>query len=149
MEYGGAQTGAGEGRMRVQRMLIGYESQYGRHCAMDAMPGACTTTLPLNTCRLHARVGQDLSGRAVCVCTLRMGAMHGPIHPCALCSCMVPLPPPESGDYSVYIGDLAPEVDETYLAQFFRAYYPSCRVAKVRDQGHACCSHLGGQWDHA
>ncbi|KAG1663768.1 hypothetical protein FOA52_011819 [Chlamydomonas sp. UWO 241] len=34
-------------------------------------------------------------------------------------------------DYSVYIGDLAPEVDETYLASFFRAYYPSCRTAKV------------------
>ncbi|KAJ9517600.1 hypothetical protein QJQ45_025061 [Haematococcus lacustris] len=36
-----------------------------------------------------------------------------------------------NGDYSVFVGDLGPEVDDALLETTFRTYYPSTRTAKV------------------
>ncbi|GAX81410.1 hypothetical protein CEUSTIGMA_g8840.t1 [Chlamydomonas eustigma] len=37
----------------------------------------------------------------------------------------------ENNDFSIFVGDLGPEIDDVYLLQFFQAYYASARSAKV------------------
>lgn len=38
---------------------------------------------------------------------------------------------PASTDFSLFVGDLAPDVDDALLEHTFRTYYPSTRIAKV------------------
>lgn len=37
-----------------------------------------------------------------------------------------------AAEHSVFVGDLAPEVGDWALQEFFRQYFPSVRSAKVR-----------------
>jgi hypothetical protein len=46
-----------------------------------------------------------------------------------------------TADFSVFVGDLAPDVTDFVLQEAFRVYYPSVRSAKVRAQCQAAgCS---------
>lgn len=40
-----------------------------------------------------------------------------------------------TADFSVFVGDLAPDVTDYVLQETFRQYYPSVRSAKVSMQG--------------
>lgn len=46
-------------------------------------------------------------------------------------TCLLPCYPLVT-EHSIFVGDLAPEVDEPYLLHFFQSYYSSVRSVKVR-----------------
>lgn len=50
-----------------------------------------------------------------CVCCRPCAAKYSPV-----------------AEHSIFVGDLAPEVDEPYLLHFFQSYYSSVRSVKVR-----------------
>jgi hypothetical protein len=83
---------------------------------------------------------------AVCSCS----QVHVLDCPAMLCCCL-------TADFSVFVGDLAPDVTDFVLQEAFRVYYPSVRSAKVRvcrceaaATVHSTCKHhaaaSGTQW---
>jgi hypothetical protein len=54
--------------------------------------------------------------------------------------------PPEAEQFSVFVGDLTPEVSDFVLMESFRQFYPSVTSAKVRAAGpgppHGDCRRL-------
>ena len=51
---------------------------------------------------------------------------------------------PPSADFSLFVGDLAPDVTDIILQEYFRQFYPSVRSAKVGQLGSGQRQHSAG-----